>query len=299
MFPGQGNPDGNFPAGLLIFLLYHQPGLAAPKPLTPDIPHDNFLPGASPQSEEMRPVPPDLPQRNQFVIFPVQADLAVRSHIIKNLRLCPQNAISVNQIVQMALADIGDHTNVRPGHFAQAVHFPEFADAHLHHSHLMLFPDVQQCQRHAYLIVEIAFCLQNPVPHGQYPGDKLLGAGFARTSCDSHHFHGQLPPVGLCHILQGLQRILHQQITPPLRPVGIVFRFHLLRGFPGQYQRCPSLKRRRNEFMSVYPFPFRGYKNTARLNQIGIDCHGTDTCVNICPFPEHQFSTACFRNFPD
>ncbi len=101
----------------------------------------------------------------------------------------------------MALADIGHHADVRPGHLAQAVHLPKVADAHLHHGQLMLPADAQQGQGHADLIVEIALRLQDAVLFRQHGRDELLGAGLAHAAGDAYDFNGKLLPVGFGDVL--------------------------------------------------------------------------------------------------
>ena len=85
--------------------------------------------------------------------------MTIRLQVIEDLCLGFQDAVSGFQKLQMAQADIGDHTGIRPRDFSQAVHFSEVADSHFQDRDLMLRAQAENGQRNSQFIVEISFCL--------------------------------------------------------------------------------------------------------------------------------------------
>ena len=63
----------------------------------------------------------------------------------------------------MAVADIGDDHDIRAGHSRKSVHLAKIRYAHLKHCYLMAFPDSENGEWQAYLVVEIACGLVDAV----------------------------------------------------------------------------------------------------------------------------------------
>ena len=83
--------------------------------------------------------------------------------MLKALCLCFKHTIPVTQKLQMAVAYIGDDHNIRARHSRKSVHLAKIRYAHLKHRYLMAFPDSENGEWQAYLVVEIACCLVDAV----------------------------------------------------------------------------------------------------------------------------------------
>ena len=83
--------------------------------------------------------------------------------MLKALCLGFKHTIPVAQKLQMAVADIGDDHNIRARHGRKSVHLAKIRYAHLKHCCLMAFPDSENGEWQAYLVVEIACGLVDAV----------------------------------------------------------------------------------------------------------------------------------------
>ena len=83
--------------------------------------------------------------------------------MLKALCLCFKHTIPVAQKLQMAVADIGDDHDIRTRHSRKSVHLAKIRYAHLEHRYLMAFPDSENGEWQAYLVVEIACGLVDAV----------------------------------------------------------------------------------------------------------------------------------------
>ena len=99
----------------------------------------------------------------QLVVICIQHCDRIRHHMLKALCLGFKHTIPVAQKLQMAVADICDDHDIRARHSRKSVHLAKIRYAHLEHRYLMAFPDSENGEWQAYLIVEIACGLVDAV----------------------------------------------------------------------------------------------------------------------------------------
>ena len=244
---------------------------ASQKPLHPDIPgvhvaasgRSGFRPGAG-DSIGHRLSSLHLPNRRKHVVVPVQHGAAVFLHEVKDLRFCLQDAFPASQKLQMALADIGHHADIRLRDPAQTVHFPEMVDPHLQHGHLRILRHGKDGEGDADLIVKVSLRLMYPVFPGKHRRNKFLGAGLSHAPGDAYHLYGKLFSVKRRDLPQRLQAVLHQNAGPCR-----VFRQTLA----DNAQRA-FFKYVRDKTVSVHPLSLHGDEKAVFPRLSGIDHHG-------------------------
>ena len=82
-------------------------------------------------------------------------------HIVKHLTLRAVDSRPVDQKLQMAVADGGDHGDIGPRDLREHCHLPKVADSHLQDRSFVFRPDLEDRQGKTDAVVEIARCLQN------------------------------------------------------------------------------------------------------------------------------------------
>ena len=199
----------------------------------------------------------------KHIIVSVQDGAPVLPHMLKDLRFCFQDALPASQKLQMALADIGHHTDVRLRDPAQAAHFPEMVDPHLQNRYLRILRHGKDGKRYADLIVKISLRLMHPVFPGEHCRDELLGAGLSHTAGDSDHLRGKLLPVKRRDLPQRLQTVLHQDTGSP----------RILRQPLTDRAQRPLLEHIREEAVPVHPLSSYSNKNAVFSRLPGIDHH--------------------------
>ena len=139
----------------------------------------------------------------ELIIIAVKHDIFF--HILKNLCLGFQNAVSVSKVLQMTGSDVRDHTGIRFRDFCQTGHFPEITDSHFQNCDLIFITKAEHSQRKSQLIVEISLCFEGAVFLFQYRRNDLFCAGFSNASCDSHNRNPQLLQIKFRDILHSLK----------------------------------------------------------------------------------------------
>ena len=142
----------------------------------------------------------------EFVVVAIENDVRIAFEEVENLGFRLQNAVAVNQILQVAVADIGHDHGVGAHDFRQSVHFAKVADTHLQHRHLVLVAKAENGEWHAQLIVEIALGFQHIVFLAKHAVSHLLGAGFAHAASDAYNGNVELLEIEFRNIFHCLQR---------------------------------------------------------------------------------------------
>ena len=107
----------------------------------------------------------------------------------------------------------GDHAAVGLRQFRQRGNLARVRHAHLDDGDLVLGLQLQQLQRQAKVVVEIALRLQHAVPGRQNMRDDFLGGGLAGGTGHADQRLAPKSPHGRSELLQSGKRVVHRQQT--------------------------------------------------------------------------------------
>ena len=113
----------------------------------------------------------------------------------------------------MSLSDIGDETIVGTRNLTQLCNVHRMVGTHLDNGHLVFRAYLQQGQRHANLVVEIALGCQDTITLAEHSIEQFLGSGLAIGACDADDWYLQVLAMEGSKILQGGQDIRHEEIS--------------------------------------------------------------------------------------
>ena len=180
------------------------------------------------------------------------------------------DAVIAAKALQMRLAHIGDEAVGGLGNGQQRFEVFRMAGAHLNDGDLGILPYLEDTQRNADIVVQIAFRSHHAVFGRQDAADELLGGGFSVGTGKADYGNGELLPVVSAQCLQGgqgvrhldeariisLHRVAHNGITGPL--------FQGLQG----------------KGVAVKILPFQGHEKLVFPD-------GTGVCVHACTVQEN------------
>ena len=150
------------------------------------------------------------------IIISINNHHTLRLHILDHFRLCPEDPFPAPQIFKMRITDYRKDTNIRLCHLCETGHFLKMRDAHFDHSHIVLWFDTKNSQRHSQFIIKIGFCLQHLKPGIQNGRDHFLRRSLTDASRDTDHRDRQRVPVPSGKFLQCLLNIFHDDHWPSL-----------------------------------------------------------------------------------
>ncbi|MBM2844098.1 MAG: hypothetical protein HW404_1935 [Anaerolineales bacterium] len=196
---------------------------------------------------------------------------------------------------QMHRADIGDHAHLRPGDVAQQGDLPRHVEAHLQHGPAVIAGQLEDRQRQADLVVEVAEVAQGAEPSFEQLGGDFLGSRLPQTAGDAddmdrqartpvaggllqrrqHVRHAQQADVGECEIRR--QRSTQIDHRPGTQAVA------LDEGGPR-----PSLEGLGQEVMAVDLVPLQGEEEGPRDDLARIDDGGPYRRAGAAPDPPGQ-----------
>ena len=128
----------------------------------------------------------------EFVVVAINDDMSIGLNEIKHLGFSFQNAVSINEVLQVAAPYIGHNHGVGACHLCQAVHFAKVADAHFQHRQLVIASQAENGDGQAEFVVEIAFGFECLIFPAQHTVGHLFGARFTHTAHDTHHRNVEL-----------------------------------------------------------------------------------------------------------
>ena len=102
----------------------------------------------------------------------------------------------------MSSPDIGDESEIRLTHFHQFLYVSRMTGPHFHYCNLCIGRNGKHCQRHTYVIVEIALCRSRAVFCGKYGIYQLLGRGLAIGASKTDERNRQTPAIIQCKLPQ-------------------------------------------------------------------------------------------------
>ena len=164
----------------------------------------------------------------------------------------------------MRAADIGDQTVVRLTHPDEFRYVVRMVRAHLHDGYLGVPGHREQGQRHADVVVEIAFGRAYAVFPGEHRSDQVLGGSLAVGSGQTYHRQtpsAQVRAMPYRQLLQCCERIIHHYqpvILRQLLPVGHSPCGAFLQGCGRIVVAVEILAFEREEYLSPGDFPTVG-----------------------------------------
>ena len=94
--------------------------------------------------------------------------------------------------------------------FYQCLDVTRMAGSHFYDSNLMLFCQTEECFGHAYVIVEVALCIEYIIFLREYSGNQFFGGCLAICTCNTNHRNVELSTMLTGQILKGLQTVIYQ-----------------------------------------------------------------------------------------
>ncbi len=111
----------------------------------------------------------------------------------------------------MHRADVGDHAHLRPGDVAQQGDLPRHVEAHLQHGPAVIAGQLEDRQRQADLVVEVAGVAQGAEPSFEQLGGDFLGRRLAHAAGDADDMDRQARTPVAGGLLQRRQHVRHAQ----------------------------------------------------------------------------------------
>ena len=189
----------------------------------------------------------------------------------EDFALGPGNVRNTSQLAHMRAMGVVDERRVGPGYAAQIVDFPEMVHAHFDHRKMVPLAQLQQCQRHADVVVEIALGGQDRgivVARGAQNGRRhFLHRGLAVGAGECHQPPPETIPPPARELAQGQPRVRH----PNHRDAGI-FRQHFVQQRAGR----SGPGRRRDKVMAVEFFAGQRHEQVIRRHGAAIGGHAAD-----------------------
>ncbi len=130
----------------------------------------------------------------------------------EDLGLGVRDRLDRREVLQVRLGDVGPHAHVGLGDPEQRADLagrahPELDDGHARR--LAVASELEQRQRQADVVVQVAAVAERPVPQRQERGRDFLGRRLARRSGDGDEAGAALPPHRAAHPLQRERRVGH------------------------------------------------------------------------------------------
>ena len=175
--------------------------------------------------------------------------------MLKHLCLRVQHTLARTEILQVALTDVRDHTDIRIRDLPEPVHLPEIGNSHLQNRDLMLTLDPEDRQRKTDLVIEILLRLPNLIFPGKDGSDHLLRTRLSDASRYPDHRNPKTSPVIRRNLLHRIRRRRYQNI----RKIGILLLLLRKRRIRAAGQCI------RDKAVSVHLFPGDRHKQIPRL----------------------------------
>ena len=217
-------------------------------------------------------------QRAEKGVVPVENGQTCGGHGLENLAFGLQDALAAAQVLNVGIADVGDHRHVRRGQVHQVGDLSKVVHPHLQHADLVLAVQAEEGEGKAQLVVEVPLGFQHLVLLAQDGGHHVLGGGLAHAAGDADHRDGELGLVGLGRLADGGHGILHQEVA--LAGEG------LLRGLLGEAGHSACLQGPWDELMPVGLFPRQGYEEVPRVDGPAVGLHPSDGLVRGDPLSQ-------------
>ena len=137
-------------------------------------------------------------------VVPVENGQTCRVHGLENLAFGLQDALAAAQVLNVGIADVGNHRHVRRGQVHQVGDLSKVVHPHLQHTDLVLAAQAEEGEGKAQLVVEVPLGFQHLVLLAQDGGHHVFGGGLAHTAGDAHHLRVELAAVVCAHDHHGV-----------------------------------------------------------------------------------------------
>ena len=104
--------------------------------------------------------------------------------------------------------------------FYQCLDVARMTGAHFYYCDLVLFCQAEECLWHAYVIVEVALCIEHIIFLRKNSSNQFFGGRLAIRSCNANHRDIELAAMLTGQVLKSLQTVVYQDKTVVL----LVFR---------------------------------------------------------------------------
>ena len=136
------------------------------------------------------------------VVGVLEDGATVGNEVVVEFALRLLHALKGAEALQVRPADIGDKPIVRRCYLYQLAYVARVRSAHLHNSQLMVARELQQRERHANAVVQVALRVVDTILGAQHGSGQFLRGGLAVGTGDTNNGQPQLPPPIACQLLQ-------------------------------------------------------------------------------------------------
>ena len=147
---------------------------------------------------------------------------AMCPEVIVKFPLGPDHSIKRAKSLQMGLSHIGNQAIIGMSDLHQLTDITRMAGTHLDHRQLMRLTKTKQCQRHANMIIQVAFRIKQVILGGKDRRDQFLGRRLTVRTRNTDHRQAQPVPMLSGQRLQCPQGIVDQDRTIARQILGII-----------------------------------------------------------------------------
>ena len=149
---------------------------------------------------------------------------------------------------------IGDESVVGACDGAQVGNFARMVGSHLHDGNFIRWLYREQCQRNAYVVVEVALGVGGAEFFCHHSGNQLFGGGLSVGACDADDGDGELLPMVGGQLLQSLQTVLDHYAARVVRQCTVL----------GDDIRRALVQCRQGKLVAVETLAFETYEYAVR-----------------------------------
>ena len=142
-----------------------------------------------------------------FVVGVDEDESVLACEVPVEFRLGVYHAFEAAEAFEVCASDVGDEATVGVGDAAEELDFARVVGTHLDDGEFGVGGDGEQCERHAEVVVEVAFGGRGAVAFGEDGMDELLGGGFAVGAGDADDRHLEVATVFACQFLECFQHV--------------------------------------------------------------------------------------------
>ncbi len=178
----------------------------------------------------------------------------------EQLALRPHDGFDRTEFTHVRAPGHRHHANVWRRQRGQAGDFAHMIRAHFDHGEAVFAAEFEQGQRHANVVVQIAFGRQRGASGGTHRGQQLFDRGFPRTAGDGHDLRRAGATPALRDGVQGGERISHDEL-----------RQRNFRQESAHHRRHRTAFERGGQMIvAIEAFAAEGEKEVARLKAAGV-----------------------------
>ena len=163
--------------------------------------------GARRQAERHDPAGERRRPRHHQRVVGVADQQRVRAGLLEDLGLGIGNRVARAEVADVGVADVGPHPHVGLGDVHQHPDLAGVVHAQFHHRDVGCGAQLDERDRQAQVVVQVAAVLDHAVSRAEHGGDGVLGGGLAGAAGDRHDAGPRGAPHRPGQVLQRLQRV--------------------------------------------------------------------------------------------